>query len=102
MLTDPSLEEYIAFSQEAYNHLSSLVLHKTVKVQLLRKDQYSRIVRQYSARRLSLTGLAVLQVGLAFVRKFPYLWHSSISLEMVKAGRERLPLDRLLRLHISG
>ncbi|EPB85518.1 hypothetical protein HMPREF1544_07701 [Mucor circinelloides 1006PhL] len=56
------------FSAEAKQFLTKLVLNKRVQVQLLSRDQYSRVV------------------AMAYVRKPPFFVKKNVSAEMLKAG----------------
>ncbi|KAL7318674.1 putative endonuclease lcl3 [Mucor circinelloides] len=56
------------FSAEAKQFLTKLVLNKRVQVQLLSRDQYSRVV------------------AMAYVRKPPFFLKKNVSAEMLKAG----------------
>ncbi|RCI01103.1 putative endonuclease lcl3 [Rhizopus azygosporus] len=56
------------FSAEAKQFLTKMVLNKKVQVQLLSRDQYSRVV------------------AMAYVRRPPFFLKKNVSLEMVKAG----------------
>ncbi|EIE85127.1 hypothetical protein RO3G_09837 [Rhizopus delemar RA 99-880] len=56
------------FSAEAKEFLTNMVLNKNVQVQLLSRDQYSRVV------------------AMAYVRSSPFFLKKNVSLEMVKAG----------------
>ncbi|KAI9362306.1 hypothetical protein BD770DRAFT_316531 [Pilaira anomala] len=56
------------YSAEAKTFLTNLVLNRRVKVELLSRDQYSRVV------------------AMAYVRKPPFFLKKNVSEEMVKAG----------------
>jgi endonuclease YncB( thermonuclease family) len=56
------------YSAEAKTFLTNLVLNKKVQVQLLSRDQYSRVV------------------AMAYVRKPPFFLKKNVSVEMLKAG----------------
>ncbi|GAA5803820.1 hypothetical protein HPULCUR_009305 [Helicostylum pulchrum] len=56
------------YSAEAKTFLTNLVLNKRVQVELLSRDQYSRVI------------------GMAYVRKPPFFLKKNVSVEMVKAG----------------
>ncbi|KAI8982592.1 hypothetical protein BDB01DRAFT_723504 [Pilobolus umbonatus] len=56
------------YSSEAKTFLTKLVLNRDVTIQLLSRDQYSRVV------------------AMAYVRKPPFFIKKNVSVEMVKAG----------------
>lgn len=56
------------YSVEAKKFLTDMVLNKKVQVQLLSRDQYSRVV------------------AMAYVRRPPFFLKKNVSVEMVKAG----------------
>ncbi|KAG2198270.1 hypothetical protein INT47_004354 [Mucor saturninus] len=56
------------YSKEAKSFLTNLVLNKRVEVELLSRDQYSRVV------------------GMAYVRKPPFFFKKNVSAEMLKSG----------------
>lgn len=71
--------------------LRELVHGRRVSVQMFSKDRFGRIARWYAWHRsVMLTSHLPTQVGMAYVRKFPWVRRTNVSEAMLKSGCESL------------